>query len=109
VQSQLLREAGEAPAILVQGRGLAQLAAHQELPKDQVNGGFRTGVVAAVQRDVSFDLGALAVQPPLPLVGAEHVPQLCGDESASSGQERPQVRFQTLSPQGGQTRHEVIR
>ena len=109
VQPQLPRELRETPAILVQGRGLAQLASRQKLAKDQVNGGFRTGVEGAVERDVGLDLGALAVQPPLALVGAEHVRQFRGAEQPGSGQERPQVRPLTMPPQGGQPRHGALR
>ena len=105
MQPQLPRELRATPAILVQGRGLAQLASRHKLAKDKVNSGFRTGVEGAVERDVSLDLGALAVQPPLALVGAEHVRQFRGAESPGSGQELLQVRLLTLSPQTGQPRH----
>ena len=96
----LTRELRETPAILVQGRGLAQLASRQKLAKDQVNGGFGTWVEGAVQRDVGLDLGALAMQPPLALVGAEHVRHFCGVELPGSGQEYPQVRLLIMPPQG---------
>jgi hypothetical protein len=109
VHPQLPREPREAPAILVQGRGLAQLASHHKLAKDEVNSGFRTGVEGAVQREVGLDRGALAVQPPLALVGAEHVRQLRGAESPGSGQELLQVGLLTLPPQGGQPRDGALR
>jgi hypothetical protein len=80
VQPQLPREIRETPAILVQSRRLAQLASRQKLAKDKVNNGFHTGMERAMECEVAFDLGALAVQPPLTLVGAEHVSQLRGVE-----------------------------
>jgi hypothetical protein len=101
VHPQLPCELREAPAILVQGRGLAQLASHHKFAKDEVNCGLRTGVEGAVERDVALDLGSLAVQPPLALVGAEHVRQFRGIQSPGSSQERAQVWLLTMSPLGG--------
>ena len=43
MQPQLLREVGKSLAVLVEGRGLAQLASRQEFAKDQVDTQCRPG------------------------------------------------------------------